>query len=356
MDILKTAIDTIISSETIEMVLLFVLIMILEKTMSKKSFMTNMVSSLKSAVGDYRISAMMLPAILGFLPSAGGALFSAPMLNEVCEGHSVDCEKKSFINFWYRHIWEYCFPLYPGLILASSILSLPTSVIVTNLFPYTILNILIGLPFVYFGLSGETNNKRKIDKKSMIEFLKNFLPILLVIFGVFLFKIDTPFAVIISIFTIIIWKKIKYREFFDIAKESFSPNIIFTILGILYFKNMIVKTGLVDSLPVILGALNIKSIYIVMLLPFITGVLTGISSAFVGIAFPIIASIYPILDMKLVALAYVSGMAGVMITPMHLCLTLTLEYFGASFNKVVPKLLLGQSMIVIIAFFTQYIL
>ena len=65
-------------------------------------------------------------------------------------------------------------------------------------------------------------------------------------------------------------------------------------------------------------------------LPFIVGLLTGLTVGFVGATFPIIMAMtggHP--EPGAVTFAFASGFAGVMLSPTHLCLALTLRYFKA---------------------------
>jgi hypothetical protein len=64
--------------------------------------------------------------------------------------------------------------------------------------------------------------------------------------------------------------------------------------------------------------------------------MTGVTIAFVGVAFPILVPIIKGGDNLLVylMLAYASGYCGVLLSPLHLCLVLTKDYFKAELKKV----------------------
>ena len=66
--------------------------------------------------------------------------------------------------------------------------------------------------------------------------------------------------------------------------------------------------------------------------------MTGIAIGFAGAAFPIVvgfisadASLHPI---SALVLAFSMGYSGMMLSPVHLCFLLTVDYFSASFIKV----------------------
>jgi hypothetical protein len=86
-------------------------------------------------------------------------------------------------------------------------------------------------------------------------------------------------------------------------------------------------------------------VVIAFLVPFIAGLLTGISTGAYSIGFPVVmplvagdgAAIAPGWAAWLMA----GGFLGVMCSPLHLCLSLTRVYFGAEwgpiFRRIVPS-------------------
>src|SRR5574337_341797 len=97
---------------TVNLVTGLVLIMVLENIIRKRGLLKRMMESVVNVARDRRIAMAVLPAVIGLLPSAGGAAFSAPMVQEAATDAGIRPERKAFINYWFRHIWEYCSPLY----------------------------------------------------------------------------------------------------------------------------------------------------------------------------------------------------------------------------------------------------
>ena len=110
---------------TISLVVALTLIRIFENVMRKNGIMQQMMDSFRGMVMDRRILMASMPALIGLLPSMGGALFSAPMVDEASKNINISQEKKAFVNYMFRHPWEFVLPLYPGVILASAITSYP---------------------------------------------------------------------------------------------------------------------------------------------------------------------------------------------------------------------------------------
>ena len=79
---------------------------------------------------------------------------------------------------------------------------------------------------------------------------------------------------------------------------------------------------------------GIPILAVIMLLPFITGMVTGAAFGFVGASFPIVYALigqHPTLGVSAstTALAYAFGYMGMMISPIHACFVVTCEYFKA---------------------------
>ncbi|MBN2444354.1 MAG: DUF401 family protein, partial [Spirochaetales bacterium] len=89
---------------------------------------------------------------------------------------------------------------------------------------------------------------------------------------------------------------------------------------------------LVDMMRMELDSIGIPLIAIVVLIPFIAGMTSGLAIGFVGAAFPIVISILgpePHMGILLATtlLAFTSGYMGMMLSPVHVCFVVTNEYF-----------------------------
>ena len=79
--------------------------------------------------------------------------------------------------------------------------------------------------------------------------------------------------------------------------------------------------------------------YVVAILPFVAGLVTGIAIGYAGPAFPLIVGIMEaegsgLTPMATLVLAFGFGYAGMMLSPVHLCLVLTKDYFATPYRGV----------------------
>jgi len=91
------------------------------------------------------------------------------------------------------------------------------------------------------------------------------------------------------------------------------------------------------------------------------GFLTGVNNAFIVIAYPILLPLIQKLTagdathfVLISVYVYVIGFAGILLSPLHLCLVLTNEYFKSSLIKVYRYL--GPAGIILVAVSTTLVL
>ena len=318
-----------------------------------------LVNSLESLIQDNRVVMAIVPAIIGLLPMPGGALVSAPMAGEVGKRLGLSKEKKTFFNYWFRHIWEYIFPLYPGIILVSSLLNVPIEEIIKVQFPLTMAAILGGTFFALKKIENlDVPVSNKVNKLSDLKTLfLSIWPIILVLFSCFILKLPLILSLLGTVILLILLEKLGWDRTIRVLKESISLKTIFLILGIMVFKKVLVTSGASAILPESLKAIGIPHYAILLVLPFIVGLMVGDTAGFVGITFPVL---YPFMytgsvNLTLSMLAFVGGYAGVLLSPTHLCLVLTGEYFDADLSKVYRMLLVPVAFVVILAMMLAYV-
>jgi hypothetical protein len=121
----NVALDALLASVdplTLRLALVVVLIMILSELLRQTAGLKGTVESLQTLIPNGRLVIAALPALVGLLPMVGGAMFSAPMVDEVGDRLGASSGRRTFINYWFRHIWEPIFSLYPSMLLATELL------------------------------------------------------------------------------------------------------------------------------------------------------------------------------------------------------------------------------------------
>jgi uncharacterized protein len=343
------------------------MIIFLSELMKKAGRIKTLVSSLRSMLGDPRGVVTLVPAMIGLLPIIGGAIISAPMVEEASEELKLTAPRKTFLNYWFRHLWEYIFPTYPGVIFSAAILGIGLQDVAKANFPLTIVAVVSGLFFGMRGIHHEKGWDGGISGKLISDFIISALPLIVVITAVLSIKtdsvLDSLLVLNVSLAVVFVSSALLYKigpkDIWEIVKANFSIKFVFIIVGILIFKGILEATGAVQDISSDLNAFGIPIYLVLIILPFIIGVSTGITMAYVGITFPILLPFFQTGDYPMIAfmLAYAGGYAGVLLSPVHLCLVLTAEYFkadlGAVYREVVKPVavMLGFALAVYLVFF-----
>lgn len=165
----NSVIEAVTEKSTLDLVGIVLLVIILGNLMSKKGSFDQLVKSLTYLISYQRIVLFLPSSLIGFLPMPGGALFSAPMIEATSKKFNLSPEYKILINFWFRHIWEYVWPIYPSLIMTASMWHMSVKKIIYSWFPMTMASFLVGLIFVFVKLP-----KLKKDDKNN-NFFKIFI-------------------------------------------------------------------------------------------------------------------------------------------------------------------------------------
>lgn len=341
-------------TKTIEVVCAVVLIISMGKLMKQNGSLTRMVDALDGLIGDRRISMVIPPAFIGLLPAPGGAMLSAPMVDETGSRLNLNAEQKTYINFWFRHLWEYCWPLYPGLIIGAAIINRPVRDIIIAQYPITLAAIVAGIIFGLMPIKvAKTTVKKKNDfRKSFLQLNISIWPIWFILIG--LIGLHIGILVILSsiVMMLLISYKGKLKESITIVKSAFSWKILLLLFSVMIFKQVLMDSSAVEAIPQLLETSGISPLVPIFMIPFIMGLLTGVNQAYIGVSFPLLLPFFGSenIDMKLIMFAYCTGFAGVLISPVHLCLLLTKEYFHARWAGIYKQLLPSALFIIIASY------
>ncbi|MEW6601123.1 MAG: DUF401 family protein [Nitrospirota bacterium] len=318
---------------TINLVVALTLIRIFENVMRKSGLMQRMMDSLRGMVVDRRILMAAMPALIGLLPSMGGAMFSAPMVEEAAKGIKISPEKKAFINYMFRHPWEFTLPLYPGVVLAAAITAHSLRELFLANLPYALCLVAGG---TIWGLKGVGVHKEGFKRISTSGLL-SFLPLALILIMVIVFHLNLSLSMGVVIISLFIVQRYSFDSVYQSLKDGLSWEILFIILGVMTFKAVLQSSGAVANIGNFFTANNIPVLPVLFFLPFIYGLLTGLTVGFVGGTFPILLGLENTNHIGAVTFAFASGYVGVLLSPVHLCLVLTREYFGAAMSGIYDR-------------------
>lgn len=343
-----------INTEIIELALLMTLIYVLAKLMQETEAIKKLIDSLRTFFSKGGILGI-IPAVYGLMPVPGGALFSAPMIDEEGEKYKIDKNQKNFLNIWFRHIW---FPIYPissamiTLVLLTNTytiennlgMSINISLLILANMPAFIVTILIGYYFLrkYIKTTNKSTKKPKRDYSGLIFILPPIVPLffylILMNFGFSEFR-SFLIGIIFSIILLYYLVKPEKKDYIQLIKKSLTLKLALAIFGIMIFREIIDASGASYELANVLGNMSIPSISMIILIPLILGVLTGYNLGAIGLSFPIVSPFFPnpiniVTLVGLISLIFISSLVGYLISPIHLCNVLSSDYLKTDTTRM----------------------
>jgi integral membrane protein (TIGR00529 family) len=339
---------SVVHPVTLNLVGGLVLIMVLENIIRTRGLLKQMTETLSRVARDRRVTMAILPGVIGLLPSAGGAAFSAPLVQEAAGDLDISPERRAFVNYWFRHIWEYLCPLYPGIILAAAVTAIPLNRLMLSQVPLASAVVLVGALLCFRGVAGGVmqDARRSGDLKNLVISLLPIIASLVLVAG---FGLSLSLAMAMVVASLFAVYRYRPREIVAAVRESISLNVILMVCGIMVFKGMLDASGAIEALPAFFRDSGLPQPAVFFALPFLVGLLTGLTVAFVGSTFPIIVAMaggHP--APAVVTFAFAGGFAGVMLSPTHLCYLLTVRYFNADLAATYRLLYLPVALVFLV--------
>ena len=371
--IVRSVLQGLFQPKTFSLAVAVTLILVLSHSLEAANQMQRLLEHFQGLLRHAGLNLVVFPALIGLLPMPGGAIFSAPMVKNIGQRHALSGDRLSFINYWYRHIWEYWWPLYPGVLLTTTLAGLDLWPFVISMVPMTVVAVGSGCA----PLRGLTRDRRSPHQQvddgfghRLRPFLRELAPIMIVIvlglgLGTGLTPILKPLglniakelglivALLISIGWV--WKinRLPNAQRHRILARKELRQMFYMVAAILVFKQILQDSRAVDAVSAELLYLQIPLISITILLPMIVGLVCGITIAFVGSTFPILISLIQSFGEGQYMLAYMmlaltSGFIGVLFSPLHVCLMLSNAYFETGMKAVYRHLWLPCAAILVV--------
>jgi integral membrane protein (TIGR00529 family) len=318
----------------------------------KLGYLDRFVAGLRTLIADNRIVLALIPAFGGLLPMPGGAMLTAPMIETASSRGRVSGEQKFFVNYWFRHVWEYVWPLYPGVVFGASIMSRKVGDIFAANWPLTLASVAGGVLFVLRNVdAGRNERSPERARGARHDLLVGVWPFAAVIVGVLVFKFELWLVVCAVIALLAILERAKPRDVWGSVRRGLEFQIVSLVVGVGAYKGILTATKAVEAVPPFFMAMHLPELFVIAAVPMIVGLITGVTLAFIAVSFPILLPLLggAHLDMRLVTLAYASGFVGCLLSPVHLCLVLSREYFKANLGRSYRLLVLPCALIMLVA-------
>ena len=335
-DYLMVILDTSIDYYTLNLLAITLLIMILTSMYEKTGYINVLGRSLTNILKNDKVLATVIPAILGLLPVAGGALMSAPLIEHAGKRLKLSRDKIAFVNVWYRHVIFTVYPISQLLIMTSILSQVPIIVFVKNLLPLLVIMWVIGYVLALMHSKHHTNK----DNDSSFSFndIKPLLPIIIPIILAVGIRLDIMLSILVGVVILIYLTRPTTLVLLNTLKDKRIYCVLFTVFSAMLMKNVIKESGLSLAISKALTLFNLPDVIYIMGIVIPLGFFMGTPLGTIALAISILSDIVTG-NPRTASLVYIVAFLSYLVSPTHLCLILTIKYYKAQTLKVYKYLI-----------------
>ena len=316
-------------------------------------------NALRKVFADSRVLIALVPTLLGLFPVPGGAMLSAPMVGVYGDEIGIQADRKSAINLFFRHIWDQVFPFKPHLILAAAVLNIPLFTLIGWHLPVTLASALVG----YGYLIGRYPQPRAVSESReesaggrplWIEVLPLVLPLILGL-GV---KIDFVYAMAVGLLFGFLTHPVSRDLIAKVAKKGVRLQLLLLIAAVMIFKVALESSGFLKILAQEVPGYGIPLSLLALALPLIISTATGIELVAVGMVYPLVVGLVPpgAPAMPYILIMMTANAIGQTHSPVHICMVVGNEYFGAKLSRVLQMSVVPQGVRLLTTFLFAWLL
>lgn len=359
-DIVKKMSGDLVSLDTLSLAAILLLVTAFGHILKEVEKLDGLLAAMHNLIPSPRLNMVMAPAAVGLLPMPGGALLSAPMVEGIAERNEIDLtpEQATVVNYWFRHVWEYCWPLYPALALFQELTEAPLRDLVITNSPLVLFSLAVGaLLYVRRLPKGSDPQVRSRDlRRDLRQLTSNFWPIVVVVAASIVFGLPLIASLGITSLLLVVLYRLPRVKVMRILGETFRPELVLLILGIRIFGRAVEHSGCVPQVLDGFNHLGLPTPVLIFSIPFIVSFMTGLAVSYVSVATPILISLLVTetggsrqILLHNTMLFYAGGYYGILMSPVHLCLILTKNHFKADLGKIYRMLTPGVMAIAVLA-------
>ncbi len=303
--------------------------------------MEEMIGKLRLLIRDSRALIIFLPATISLFSSVpGGAVVSAPMVEETGRELKMPPLEKAVSNMVYRHLVVLVTPFNASLVMASALSGISIAGFLSYTVPVITVVFIITAIIIYrrYPNAGKTSST-EVQNKGTREILLNIIylasPYLIAIALGLAVGVFFPLAILTGIAVCLfikmprdkIWQTQQIR-LIALSRGINWPLAISTLAIVIYKDFMLQAESFQQSVHYLLD-IGMPLLLLIIILPFITGFITGNNAAALGISMPILIPLLgpEMMSMRYLGVLYLSSYAGYFGSPVHLCTYVTNEYF-----------------------------
>lgn len=335
--LLETGLSALTDRLTLELTFIVALIQVLALYMKRTGMVDKLISGVRSAISSRAVLAV-LPAVMGGLPMPGGALLSAPLIEDEADRLKIGGGEKSFLNVWFRHWNFFIYPLSSPLILASALSGVDIYTLIAFQAPVLACYIAVGYLASLRRIEVEEKDRAVGSLEAWRTVASSLAPIALAVI-LTAFEIPMYLALTAAVVYVVLSRRLKPSDALEALKREFNWGLPLAIPGVMVFRYMVEKTNVVQTILPYMESLSLPPLLVVLAAAWIVGLATAMPSASVALVFPIASAMLGATKPALTSTVYISIIFSYLVSPMHLCLALTVEYYRSNLQTVYRRLI-----------------
>ncbi len=290
------------------------------------------------------------PALVGMLPMPGGALLSAPLVKR--GGAGVRSDTKVALNVWFRHVIYLVYPLSTALIVSTYLAGLGVYEVIPYLLPFFALTILLGYVFFLREAEGRIDSDRPFRWAGLLLPLVVLLAAPLIDFVIWqgfrpgIRELALVIGVLVSLSLALYFAHLKKKQLGIVARKMKPWNFGLIILGMFLFLAVFKGSGV----PELIASLNLPMVILCVGVGFLLGLVTGRIQVPASIIIPIYlgSTGFEVMSPWPFAITYLSIFIGYVISPVHPCISVSLEYFKVNLKDFFARILIPAIIVLVV--------
>ncbi len=336
----------------ISLTALVLLVNVLGHAMKKVGMSDRLTQAMHGLFRSRRVAISAIPFLMGMLPTPGGIMLSAPMVRDLGDKIGISRSRQAAINFFFRHQLETVWPIFPALPLIQGMFGISAFTLILHNLPIMMSGVIGGIIFLLL-MNFPPKSKNEFFSDRMWhtycnDLVQTLWPIGLTV-GLYMISNCPPaIGILIAIIILLIIYKVPGHDWWQVFKAGMEGDFVLLIMGALLFKLNLQAGGAIPDVVQFLTAMHVPPLFLIFFLPFLVAVLTGVTMPTVAITFPFLTAFIGTgaqARVGLETLAFTGLICGLLLTPVHLCLSLSATYFETPLSKIFFKLLLPTAII-----------
>jgi integral membrane protein (TIGR00529 family) len=295
------------------------------------------------------------PALLGMLPMPGGALLSAPLVEKGAPHAAPDV--KAAANVWFRHALLLVYPLGSALIASAKIAGLDVYRVIPFLAPAFLLTLFLGYVFLLRNVQGRLTYETRFSLRGLL------VPLMIILVAPLLdllmkqavrlpySEIGTAVGVTVSFVAAVTAGRVVLGNLKQVFLKMKPWKYALIILAMFLFLRVFETSGMPENI----ASMALPPVVLCVVIGFILGLITGRIQAPMSIIAPIFLTTYDIMTPLAFAVTFFSIFIGYVLTPIHPCISVSVEYFNTSLSvylrKIAPPAVLATLVTLIVGIF-----